>query len=698
MTGKFALRVFWCVAVLIMPVAAGAQEAVLTGTLTDATGGVLPGVTVVAVHEATGNRFESVTDDRGVYQISVRVGGYRITAELSGFTRVERTGVEIRLGQAVAVDMQMAPSTVQETVTVTAAAPLLNVTTSSLGGNVDPRQVEELPVAGRNWMALALLAPGSRTSSTNALAPLPDRAGSGGEVREFQLNLDGQQVSSELGTGGQPKFSQDAIAEFQFISNRFDATQGRSSGVQVNAITKSGTNRFSGLFRTNFRDDRFNAKNPALNRVLPINNQQYSTAVGGPIVIDRLHYFGHFEYEREPKTSVWNTPYPAFNIELAGKATRKLGGGRLDYQLSQQIRLMGKASGQRGWQPFGPGTSSSHPAETVSEDERNEEFLGQMTQVLSNRALNEVRAGYTHFGFERLLLSSWSRHWQAPRVTNGHPRISMTGFSVAGSANSPLHRDQKVWQVRDDFSLSYDARGRHDMRAGAEWVRHFEDSENCNLCGGNIDARGGPISSLPVSLESIFPDPFNADTWNVAALSPIVRNYTIGVGTFPNQYPQPKFGAWVQDDWRIGRRLTLNLGIRYDVSYNAWANDIGVEPLFRAGRPDDTNNIQPRLGFAYQVNDRTTVRGGSAQRAAAADVRAGAGSLLPFFGAGRQLCGMAGAQLRRCGALSAQFLPGDRRTGPVHEGGPHVADLARLPTAVWRDDGVRGGLHLLARA
>src|SRR5204862_5727935 len=113
------------------------------------------------------------------------------------------------------------PSTVQETVTVTAEAPLLNVTTSQLGGNVDPQQVQELPVAGRNWMALALLAPGSRTSSSNATSPLPDR--NGGEVREFQLNLDGQQVSNEIGTGAQPRYSQDAIAEFQFIANRFDA-------------------------------------------------------------------------------------------------------------------------------------------------------------------------------------------------------------------------------------------------------------------------------------------------------------------------------------------------------------------------------------------------------------------------------------------------------------------------------------------
>ena len=133
----------------------------------------------------------------------------------------------------------MAPSTLQETVTVTGEAPLLDLADSSLGGNIDPRQMSELPVQGRDWMSLALLAPGNRTTATGG-APVQDRT-AGRDLREFQLNLDGQQVTGQLGPGGQPRFSRDSIAEFQFISNRFDATQGRSSGVQVNAITKSGT-------------------------------------------------------------------------------------------------------------------------------------------------------------------------------------------------------------------------------------------------------------------------------------------------------------------------------------------------------------------------------------------------------------------------------------------------------------------------
>jgi hypothetical protein len=619
MTVYLVRRILLVCALIALPAASYAQEAVLTGTVTDSTGGVLPGVTVVAVNEATGNRFEAVTDERGIYRIPARVGSYVITAELSGFTTVSRTGLQLLIGQTASVNLQMAPSTVQETVTVTAEAPLLNVTTSALGGNVDPQQVQELPVAGRNWMALALLAPGSRTSSTNATAPLPDR--NNGEAREFQLNLDGQQISSELGTGGQPRFSQDSIAEFQFISNRFDATQGRSTGVQVNAISKSGTNNIAGLFRANFRDTRFNAENPALGRVVPISNQQYSTTLGGPLVQDKLHYFGNFEYEREPRSSIWNTPYPAFNIELKGKVTRKIAGIRLDYQLSQSARLMGKVSGQNSYEPFGGGSATAHPASTIDVDERNREYLGSFTQVLSNRTVNEIKGGYTHFGFANATLVNWSKHWQAPNgITNGYPRITFTGFSINANANAPRHRDQKVWQVRDDLTHSYDFRGRHDMRVGFEFVDHYEDSLNCNQCGGTIDARGtfgGAAIPSPAQMQAWFPDPFNADTWNFAALSPWVRTYTIGIGAFPNQYHQPKYGAWAQDDWRIGDKLTLNLGLRYDLSLNSWANEVGLEykpgqpPFYPSGRPNDANNLQPRLGFAYQLDDRTVIRGGS---------------------------------------------------------------------------------------
>ena len=221
---------FVCI-VWLLPVAGYAQEATITGTITDATGAVLPGVTIVAVHEATGNQFEGVTDGRGVYRIPVRVGTYRIAAALSGFTRVERMGVQLLVGQAVTLNIQMSPSTILETVTVTAEAPLIETTQSTVGGNIDPLQMSELPVQGREWMALALLAPGNRTTQIGdepVTVPREDNPA-------FALNLDGQQVGNTLGALNQPRYSRDTIAEFEFVSNRFAATQGRSPAAMVNA-------------------------------------------------------------------------------------------------------------------------------------------------------------------------------------------------------------------------------------------------------------------------------------------------------------------------------------------------------------------------------------------------------------------------------------------------------------------------------
>ena len=135
-------------ALVALPGSGFAQEAVLSGTVSDSTGGVLPGVTVTAVHEATGNRFVGVTDERGMFRIPARIGTFNLTAELQGFNTVTLTGITLLVGQTANVPMQMAVSSLQETVTVTGEAPLLDVSQSSLGGNIDQAQMENLPAQG----------------------------------------------------------------------------------------------------------------------------------------------------------------------------------------------------------------------------------------------------------------------------------------------------------------------------------------------------------------------------------------------------------------------------------------------------------------------------------------------------------------------------------------------------------------------
>jgi len=297
-------RTFVVAVLLTLPVAAFAQEATIAGTVSDSTGGVLPGVTIKAVHDATGNSFETVTDSRGQYRLPVRTGSFHLTAALQGFAAPART-FELLLGQEATINLVMAPSTLQESVTVTGDSPLVDFNQSKLGGNIDPRQMQELPVNGRNWQDLAILSPGSRTNAVTADSPTVIGSNSNTQVGSYQLNLDGQQVTNNVLNGnGNPRYSRDAIAEFELITIRFDATQGRSTGVQVNAITKSGTNTPAGTFSGYFRSDKFNAEDLVAHRVVPYSDQQISTTFGGPIQKDKIHFFGSYEQAKDKRTEV----------------------------------------------------------------------------------------------------------------------------------------------------------------------------------------------------------------------------------------------------------------------------------------------------------------------------------------------------------------------------------------------------------
>jgi carboxypeptidase family protein/TonB-dependent receptor-like protein len=594
----------------VLPSRVFAQEATFNGVITDSSGAVLPGVTVTALLAATGNTFVAVSDERGFYRIPVRVGTYRITAELPAFATVERPGIQILTGQTSTINMQMSPSTLQETVTVTGEAPLLRVATSSLGGNIDPTQVQEMPSEGRNWMALLLIAPGSRSTSANPAEPLETR--NANRTREYQTNVDGMQFANTMGGGGQPAFSQEMIAEFQYISNRFDATQGRSSGVQVNMITKSGTNRYAGSLRGNFRDDRFNAANPVIGRVVPISNQQFAGSLGGPIMRDRLHFFGFHEYERAPKNEVWNTPFPRFNVELSGISTVRHEGGRLDYQLSPETRLMLKGNKTNTHDPFGPG-NNQHPAATAVGWTISDGLVASLTKVLSNRALNETLVGYSSYLFGESNLTHWSNHWMSKGgpfgpITTGSPRITFTGFTIGGNNAAPRYRVQGLYSIKDNFTLSYDARGRHDLKTGGEFMLEEIYTSNCTQCMGVIDARNGP---LPANLEQLLPDPFNVDTWNLAGISSVTRRYTLGIHK-SRRTPERvwDYSAYVQDDWHPTSKLTLNLGLRYDLMWDMFQNQQEFLPIMLAGRPQNAKNLQPRFGFALQLTPVTVLRGG----------------------------------------------------------------------------------------
>jgi hypothetical protein len=604
----------------MLPLGAFAQEATLSGTVTDSTGGVLPGVTITATHTATGNTFVAVTDEKGGYRIPVRVGMFKVDAELPGFGTVTRQ-VELLVGQTAVLNLQMAPSTVQESVTVTGEAPLVDTTTSSLGTNVDPRQMQELPVNGRNWMDLTLLAPGSRA---NAVAETPINSTSSNIP--FQLNLDGQQVTNQVALSfGQPRFSRDAIGEFEFVSNRFDAAQGRSSGIQVNAITKSGTNTPGGTFSGYFRDSKFNGKDPVAGVVLPYQNQQLSTTFGGPIIKDRIHYFLNYEFEREPQTYVYNTPYPKFNTTLSGTRRQDTEMGRFDFQFNPQMRLTARGNRYDNRIPYDSrytGGSDRTPASAIGTNRRSEQEFGSFTQVLGQSMVNEIKGGHSLFHWNQFAHVNNANSLVGQTSGFGAPVILLRGFTLGQThAITPQNIREEDWDIQDAFTMSYNAKGRHDMKLGGEYMKDFTWETTCQTCMGQYTANNGALSAAVI--QDMIRDVNDVTTWNLAPLSAVTTQYIRNVAMTNSPYSRPTgnngfteyaprhvVAWWAQDDWHATNKLTLNLGVRYDAQIGEFVNWVEFQPFIAGNRPNDLNNIAPRLGFNYAWNDKTVIRGG----------------------------------------------------------------------------------------
>jgi hypothetical protein len=248
-----------------------------------------------------------------------------------------------------------------------------------VNGNIDQRQIEELPLNGRNWLDLSLLSPGSRVNAVSAAlgggvstgsSPV---TGAGGNTGAFQLHLDGQQVTNQLActSWGQFKFSNDAIQEFEMVTSRFDATQGRSTQVQLNVVTKAGTNQLNGTAAGYFRSDKVNSPDFITHTVLPYSDQQGSATIGGPIIKDRLHFFAYWDGERNPQSYTFTSVYPAFN-NVPGftgvKATDNKWGGRGDYQFNSNTHLMVRANGYSDTLPDSSFTGGAlqHPYRAMS--------------------------------------------------------------------------------------------------------------------------------------------------------------------------------------------------------------------------------------------------------------------------------------------------------------------------------------------
>jgi Carboxypeptidase regulatory-like domain/TonB dependent receptor len=606
--------------------AARAQEGSIIGTAVDDTKAVLPGVNVTATDQETGRTSSAITNERGEYRLlKLLPGKYTVQAELAGFSSVVLKDIELLVGNNLTIPFVMKLAQVSETLTVIGETPLVDVSSSQVAGNVDRRQMEELPLQGRNWMELSKLVKGITANDvTNQPGVTRDD--------DFQLNLDGQQITQKIaGSGfGQPRFSRESIAEFQIVTNLFDVTQGRSTGIEVQAISRSGTNKSAGSVYGFFRSDKWNAPDPVANKVLPYQNQQVGGALGGPIVRDKIHYFASYEYEREPGT-ISTTPaifqlagQAPITFEIPYKNTQKSLLVRVDDQLSAKDRLTVRGSRWDWENPFIL-TAGNHPSNSSIQTKNAMNVVAIWNKVVSDNKVQEVRLGYNNF--------DWTNNPQ-PGLENTIQYDFSGGISVGKPYNYPQLFHQNNFESRYDLNWHHNT---HDVKIGGEYlyVKHT---------GTWYIQRVGRMSFVsnpsPALLNQIFPagawnDPtkWNLSLLPIAAIREFDPNYHSG--DWGIDVPRPTWAVWIGDNWHLNNKLTINYGVRWDDDYNVanppdvvlnsipidnrasqaptaipgmTSTDIGFKDNIR-----DNKNVAPRVGFTYNVgggND-LVVRGGT---------------------------------------------------------------------------------------
>jgi hypothetical protein len=588
-----------------------AQQASIIGAVTDETRAVLPGVTVTATAVASGAQFAALTDEKGEYRLpTVPAGVYRLQAELAGFSTVVLERVELLVGQHATIPFTMKLAQVSETVTVSGQSPLVDTASSQVSGNVDRRQMEELPLAGRNWMELSLQVKGI---TANAVDTRPGV----GDDSAFQLNLDGQQITNKVASSGfgQPKFSREAIAEFQIVTNLFDITQGRSTGVQVQAISKSGSNTMSGSLYGYFRDNRLNSADFVAGQVLPYENQQVGGAIGGPIVKDKWHFFGSYEYEREPNTVFFKpVNLPSQSFAYPDKQINNSFLARADQNVSSKSHLSYRYSVWDFDRPFDK--QSEHPTQSAARTRHADNLLVSWSHVRGDRKVEELRVGYNTFGWTNGLgigdLQTESpAGWSGP----GTPSFNFINGTIGPPQNFPQRFNQRMVTARYDLTWN---RVSHELKIGGEFLG-WKDTGEWHLAErGVFNFRGNP-SDLDARFPANAAD--NPAAWNIQGLDAFATNFLQNIGNWNVDIPRPTYAVWLGDNWRVNSALTLNLGLRYDLDQRATDPPDTTNtrvfaplngPLFKSGIHDN-NNVAPRAGFAWNIGGRNdlVIRGGS---------------------------------------------------------------------------------------
>ena len=581
----------------------------LRGSVTDETGGALPGVTVFIQNEADGTFREVITGGDGSYFAAQLLPGvFTVTAALPGFTTFQTTGFELRVGQTLPLDIVLGVGALEETVTVSGQAPLVDLTSAEVGGAIDNADLVEMPLVNRSAFAAISLLPGIQFLPSSSQGN-DGIIANGQTAAASSLNVDGGYNNDSTGGGAggsQVKVAIEAVQEFQVVSGQFDAEFGRSSGAVINAVTKRGTNQWSGAgfsYSTNTAmtaRNYFNAQQFAEDSSVekPKNSKyEFGGTFGGPVVQDKMHFFVSLERRltNPARSRIFNSrPDLNWSAPESWRAWNTM--YRVDHQVngnnSWALRFMRETSPETD--RYGNRTVIS--AHDQEDDEQI--WVGSYTSVIGNNVVNTVRitrsyenaAGASPAWYE--IGGHQSRDGQMRNLSPGY-RMDSFWDGIAPWAGG---RIDSQWQYNNTTSWFVpDMAGDHDFKFGGTFHRSFIDDFRENFLGG--------------AFHFATDEPFDVDDYTTYPHRLQVR---VGAPT-GNQfaYPINTWEAFFQDKWTLNERWTVGLGVRWDAELlNAKRTD---NPLMTPGTdPRDWNNISPRLSVAYDVtgDGRSVLRAG----------------------------------------------------------------------------------------
>jgi outer membrane receptor protein involved in Fe transport len=639
--------VLWLAILTLIPQQAFSQlagSATITGSVTDASGGVVPLADVTIRNTDTGIERKTQTSDGGVYTAAfLQPGHYEVEVAKTGFASVVRKDLTLQVGQTMAINLSLTVQAAQQAVTVSGESPIVDAEKTDVSQVVSESEAANLPIAGRRWDSFVLLTPNVTTDGTSGLVSYRGISGlyNGNTVDGANNNQAFFSEARGRANSGAYVYSMDSIKEYQVNASNYSAELGQAAGGVVNAVTKSGTNNFHGDLFYYLRYPTWNAVDSySKSRAIysqPIHQwQQFGGSLGGAIVKDKLFYFGTYDGSRKVNPisytsnvyspTVTALPCPpqvsasqcaAANAFLyAGQGTfpratnQDVGFGRLDYQASPRNHVSASFDFMNYRAPNAYSTSPTYNDSSLATNGsyvfHERIFVANWDSTISSSAVNSLRF-------------QWGRDLEVAGSNAPAPYVNVGGSG--GSSNLMIYGenyalprtaepDEHRIQLSDTLSKVY---GRHTFKTGFDFNFIHEVMINLYNGTGQYSYSGTAQTAFNNWVLDVFGintgDGLTGKHYSTFTMvnDPITH---VGKDDFNNN----DYSAFFEDNWKANSKLTINMGLRYDlflIPQPQQPNTLTpLTTLYTTTINNPKDQFAPRLGIAYQLTPNTVVRTG----------------------------------------------------------------------------------------